>query len=136
MMKLARFDATVEGDCAIWCLSTLLGISYEKIINASAHFDRNGGLSGLTIPKMMQISESLGFRLRRSESVNLESDTGILVHTISRRAVWHVAVLKRGQLLDMFGDGLTIWDADVYITSKHAKVSEILILADQKREIE
>jgi len=128
VLQLARYNPIVD-DCAVWCLATFLGVSYERVIATSAKFDKNGGIGGLTIPKMLLVAERLGFPLQRRNKPDLEHDTGILSIDLPRQKNrGHVVVLKQGLVLDvMSGRSISLWDVDVYLSSKRARVDGILV---------
>lgn len=126
-MQIAPFVLR-KNDCAVWCLATFLSIPYEEIVAAAAMVDREAGLDGLYFGQMIRIAANLGVTLRRRDAINLEEDTGILGIVFRRDRLGHVVVLKRGQILDMRGVGISIWDADAWLHTKRAQTDGILVM--------
>ena len=130
VMQIAPFLAR-SGDCAVWCLATFLSKPYEEVVAAAAQLDPQGGLNGLYLTQMIAIAAGFGVTLKRRETINLDPDTGILGIQFPRYKHGHVVVLKRGQILDMRGRGISVWDADVWVATKRAKVDGLLVIAER-----
>lgn len=133
VMHVAAFVLR-DGDCAIWALATFLSKPYEEIVAAAAQIDRAGGLNGLTEDDIIAVARMFGVTLERREEIDLDTDTGILGVQFPRYKYGHVAVLKRGQLIDCRGKGISIWDADVWLATRRATTDGILI-ATRRRPV-
>ena len=126
-MQVAPFTLRAN-DCALWCLATFLSRPYEEIVAAAARIDRDAGFDGLYLGQMIRIAAGFNVTLKRRETINVDEDTGILGVVLPHYTHGHVVILKRGQVIDMRGRGVSIWDADVWLASKRAKADGILVV--------
>lgn len=96
-----------KGDCAVACLATYTGKTYEEALRATMAIVPNyDGACGLHVPEIRAIAKMLGRPLRKKRTVDTDEDSGIMVLSD------HVTILSRGTVIDTDG---TVWDADDFL---------------------
>jgi hypothetical protein len=123
----AHLDRT--NDCAIWAIAAFTSTPYEDVLIETAREDSVAGKNGLHISQIKRICETLGYPVKLKKS-NLDMDTltGILSCWLldGKLKEGHVALLKRGQVIDSIG-GITVWDWQDYCNPHRCLVHGVLI---------
>lgn len=117
-----------KNDCGVWCLATYLSKPYEEVVAAVAQHDPAGGLNGMDTQHFIAAARTLGQVLEVRGQFDLDEDTGILFVRFVKGGAYHALVLKKGQVLDMRGTGISLWDVDVWLGAKRAKPISLLVL--------
>jgi hypothetical protein len=96
-----------DSDCAISCLATYLGETYENVLREVARVaPDNDDTSGLSTHEIKKVAAALGHPLKWRKKVNLNYDIGIL------EVEEHVCVLWKGVVFDPDGH---LWDVHDYL---------------------
>lgn len=108
-------------DCAVACLAMLVGATYEAVLLAFGAELHNG----TDTKRIKAAARHLGFKLRWTRRIDLETDTGLLA---VRSTAWkhdHLVVLKEGLIVDT---DMTIWETDVFLAAYAATPMSLLTL--------
>jgi hypothetical protein len=96
-----------DSDCAISCLATYLGETYENVLREVARVaPDNDDTSGLSTYEIKKVAAALGRPLKWRKKVKLDYDIGIL------EVEEHVCVLWKGVVFDPDGH---LWDVHDYL---------------------
>lgn len=106
-------------DCTICALAMYLGVGYEDVLLASQTLAHR---RGMYVTQIIQTAANLGIALERHKTVDLESDSGVLVLR-QPKAASHAIFLREGLVFE--GDG-SVWEVDVYLQHTGYKVAELV----------
>jgi hypothetical protein len=111
-------------DCAVACLSMLLGKPYEIVLLAFRH---NVIEEGASIKQMQGAVRRLGHKLLwQQRLIDYAEDTGVVVISSPRWGKYdHLVVVKEGLIVDT---DATIWEPDVFMSAYEARPSSILVI--------
>lgn len=113
-------------DCAVATLAMLTGKSYEEVLMCFSH---NVMVQGASIQQIQHATRKLGLRLRWCrKTVDLETDTGILVVHGAKWKADHLVILKEGLIVDT---DATIWEPDVFLAAYEARPLSLLTLEEE-----
>jgi hypothetical protein len=123
ILRLERQRA--EGDCAIACLASITGRSYEDVlIEAAKEKGRSPHEEGLYLSAIIRVAERLGYPVRNKRPVNLVKDKGIVsVHYCAGHE--HVLILMAGLIFETFD--CTVWLPEEYQKEHRAKFTSVLV---------
>lgn len=114
--------ARESGDCAICVLAMLSGKTYEDVLAVGArHINSRIHHAGMYGKEIVRVAKELGITLRWTRHVDLETALGILSVSFEE-GPGHVLLINSGLLIDVDG---TIWEPDVYVNVKKAKVERL-----------
>jgi hypothetical protein len=114
-------------DCAVSCLSMLLGISYEDALLAFGGDVPNILRRGVWLTQIQKAAHKLGTPLKLKRKWDIEDDEGI-VHVRFRSGNNHVVVLRAGLFFDTMFD---VWEPSDYLKAHKATTGPLLIQIDQ-----
>lgn len=112
-----------SADCAICCLSKLLGIPYADVL-AVIPQRKCAKRNGLSERQVIAIAKRLKFkvRARTTDKPPDEDEFGILdLYDVNNRDGHHVLHLTGGNILDP-ADGLIYTDLDTFLKTKEWKI--------------
>jgi hypothetical protein len=126
---ILRFELQrAAGDCAIACLATISGKSYEDILVAAAKEKKVGCApheTGLYMTAVVSIAKRIGYPLKKKRKCDFQKDKGILsVEFGNGLRLPHVIVLLAGLLFETDGSVWLPWE---YKKAHRAKFGSILI---------
>lgn len=122
-----------DGDCAVACLATLFGLTYEDALVALSQQEPAVLHGGVSERSLRKAALECGHVLRRQRLIDLEDATGILWLESPQWPAAHVVVLWDGRIVDT--DGGTLWrNADVFLKHHHAKPKVLLVVRDDSTE--
>lgn len=111
-------------DCAVACLASMTGQSYEKTLMAFKHpvYDQ-----GASIRQIQDAARRLGFFSQWSRKVDFENGQGLLAIGFKEYKVNcdHMVILVSGHIIDL-EDPATLWDADDYLEAYKAHALSII----------
>jgi hypothetical protein len=108
-----------SADCALVALAMYTGASYEDVLRVATVTDRKQGRNGLWRKTMIRIAKRLGHALKVRNTIDWESDYGLL------HLPGHAAVLRNGLVIEYDG---TIWDADDFLAKWKVEPRDCQIL--------
>ena len=117
-------------DCAVACLASFLGRSYEEILIAAALLSPKILYNGMQNEDMTGVAHQFGVLLRRKDAhIDLEEDSGILGVRVRGHKDDHAVVLTNGRIYDpATGND---WDAEMYLQNPpKACIVDLLELDD------
>lgn len=109
---IMRFEPRRQSnDCAVWSLSTYLGIPYDEVWQTVQKIDRSKGKNGLHTKTMQRVAKALGHPLRRVTPLQINEDSYGVLNVIHPDNA-HAAVLRNGLVFDV---DMTGWDLPTWL---------------------
>ena len=113
-------------DCAVACLASFLGRSYEEILIAAALQTPEILHRGMVNTDLISTARQFGVLLRiKLPSIDLEEDSGILGVRVKGAKCEHAVVLSNGLIYDPSTGN--VWDAEMYLQNPpKARIVDLL----------
>jgi hypothetical protein len=112
-----------SNDCAVWALSTYLGIPYDEVWQTVVKLDRSKGKNGLHTATIRRISKALGRPLQRFSALRVSDDSyGVLIVTDDEND-GHAVVVRNGLVFDT---DTTVWDLPAWLECRKARIDDLL----------
>lgn len=113
-------------DCAVACLASFLGRSYEEVLIAAALLTPAILTRGMNNEDMIGTARQFGVVLsRKTPPIRIEEDSGILGVKIKGAHDEHAVVLSNELIYDPFTGN--VWDAEMYLQNPpKARIVDLL----------
>ncbi len=113
-------------------MAMYLGVSYEDVLAAAVTRgkkpDHKIHRKGFYTPAILQTARRLGFALKHTRHVDLETSNGILGLVSKKRGEPdHVVLLREGLLFDTDG---SVWEPDVYFAHHRYAPTDLITRRD------
>ena len=111
-----------SNDCAVWALSTYLGVPYDEVWQTVVRLDRSKGKNGLWTKTIRRVAEALGRPLKRLSAGKITEDSyGVLV--ISEKDEGHAVVVRNGLIFDTDS---TVWELPSWLEVRECQIEDLL----------